>query len=69
MIKDRYGVVFEEERSEFEKKYQLPFGYKLVTFNLEKAALKCRELGEGHVVEKISSSYGRINAREIVYRA
>lgn len=68
MIKDRFGVVNEAERMDFEKKYQIPFGYELVTFNYRKAEEACTTLGKGHIVEKISTDFNRQNAKEIIYR-
>jgi hypothetical protein len=69
MIKDRYGVVNDEERNEFEKKYQLPFSYKLVTFNYREAEIACRDLGNGYVVDKISTTKEAETVREVIYRA
>ena len=68
MIKDRYGVVNEIERNRFEKKFHVPFGYDLVTFNYRKAEDACKDKGKGYVVEKISTSFGRSNERDIIYR-
>lgn len=66
MISDRYGVVNEAQRNAFEKKYQLPFGYEMATFDYRKAENACRRLGEGFVVEKISTD---MNFKSIIYRA
>ncbi len=69
MIKDRYGVVNLEDREEFEKKFQLPFGYKFVSFNYREAEDICKVNGKGYVVEKITSTHVIDNEREIIYRA
>lgn len=64
-MRDRYGVVNEEKRNEFEKKYQLQGSYDYISFDFKEARDYCRQAGEGYVVEKISSE----NKREIIYRA
>lgn len=68
MIKDRYGVVNEEERDKYEKKWQIPCGYKFVSFNYREAEDICKGFGDGFVVEQISSSFGKTNERQIIYR-
>lgn len=68
MIKDRYGVVDEAERMKMEKKFQVPFGYDFVTFNYRQAEDTCKASGKGYIVEKISTSFNRVNEREIIYR-
>ena len=69
MIKDRYGVVHEEERNTYEKEWQMNFGYKFVTFNYREAEDICKGFGKGYIVEKISTTPNRINERTIIYRA
>ena len=64
-MRDRYGVVHEEKRNEFEKKYQLQAGYDFISFDFKEAKEYCRQAGEGYVVEKVSDG----NQREIIYRA
>jgi len=68
MIKDRYGVVHEEQRNEYEKKWQVPYGYKFISFNYREAEDMCKTNGEGYVVEKISTTSERTNERNIIYR-
>jgi hypothetical protein len=69
MIKDRFGVVHEKDRAKFEKTFHLPFGYHSVSFNQNTAEGVCKDLGSGYVVEKISTSYDKINGSEIIYRS
>lgn len=68
MIKDRYGVVNDEERDKYEKKWQIPCGYEFISFNYKKAEDFCKDAGKGFVVERISSHYGKTNERQIIYR-
>lgn len=68
MIKERYGVVNEEARTQYEKEWQIPMGYKFVTFDQKMAETVCRDLGKGYIVERITSSAYSQNDREIVYR-
>jgi len=70
MIKDRYGVVQDEDRNEFEKTFQIPFGYKFVSFDYSDAKKECDKLGKGYVVDQITydpSFYGDTNKRQIIY--
>lgn len=69
MIKDRFGVVHENDRRKFEKKYHLPFGHHSVSFTQRISEEICKELGDGYVVEKISTTFDRINESEIIYRS
>lgn len=64
-MRDRYGVVNEEKRNEFEKIWQLQAAYDFISFDSKEARDVCREKGEGYVVEKISSS----GDRDIIFRA
>jgi len=64
-MKDRYGVVHDQDRIEYEKKWQVPYGYRFISFDYKEAKDICKSNGEGYAVEKISSG----NEREIIYRA
>lgn len=68
MIADRFGVVHENDKTKFEKKFQVGFGYHSVYFNQKKAEDICKDLGNGYVVEKISTTYDKTNKSEIIYR-
>jgi len=71
MIKNRYGVVNDEDRNEFEKTFQIPYGYKYVSFNYEDAKKECYKAGKGYVVDEIvydPSLLGDTNKRQIIYR-
>lgn len=63
-MKDRYGVVHDEKRNEFEKIWQLQAAYDFISFDFNEARDYCRSAGEGYVVEKISTS-----EREVIFRA
>lgn len=64
-MKDKYGVVHDEQRNEFEKKWQLQAAYDFISFDFKEARDNCRSAGEGYVVEKISTS----GEREIIFKA
>jgi hypothetical protein len=68
-MRDRYGVVNEQERDEHERMFQVPFGYKKVFWSYHEAEKECRKLGEGFVVERIFYDHDNKNKREIIYRA
>jgi hypothetical protein len=70
MIKNRYGVVHDADRNEFEKAFQIPYGYKYVSFKYEDAKKECDKLGNGYVVDEIvydPSLLGDTNKRQIIY--
>lgn len=69
MIADRFGVVDAEARMRFEKLFQVPFGYALVTFNYREAEEACKKFGKGHVVERITTNFNRINESDVIYRS
>jgi len=72
MIADRYGVVNEIERMKQEKTFHVPFGYDFISFNYRQAEDECRKKAKGvkgYIVEKISTDFNRVNAKEVVYRA
>ena len=66
-----FAIVDEKVRDEFEKKFQIPYGYSTcyITFNQEEAIKSFRALSvlKGYpkrlVVEKLSEGY-----KEIVYK-
>jgi hypothetical protein len=69
MIKERFGVVNELTRAEYEKEWQIPMGYEFVSFDKEKAITMCKEFkGHGYIVERITTSAYSQNDKEIVYR-
>ena len=71
MIKDRYGVVHNETRIEFEKTFQIPYGYEYVSFTYDLSKKECDKKGQGYVVDQItydpSVTFGDTNKREIIY--
>lgn len=71
MIKDRYGVVHNDNRIKFEKDFQIPYGYSFVSFDYDEAKKECDKLGKGYVVDKISYdpsvSFGDTTQRQIIY--
>lgn len=70
MIKDRYGVVHNEKRNEFEKTFQISYGYEFVSFTYGDAKKECDKKGKGYVVDEIKydpSFYGDTNKRQIIY--
>ena len=70
MIKNRYGVVQNEDRNEFEKTFQIPYGYKYVSFDYEDAKKECEKAGKGYVVDEITydpALLGDTNKRQIIY--
>lgn len=65
----RYGVVHDERRVAYEKKWQIPCGYAFTTYNQDHAITNCRKRGKGWVVEKIFNMPNRtINFKTIVFR-
>jgi hypothetical protein len=67
-MKPRYAIIDEEERDEFEKEFQLPYGYgdSFIAYSFEEAIMEMHFLMEQDLffsVERIDE-YGR----EIVYR-
>ena len=70
MIKDRYGVVHDADRIEFEKTFQIPYGYKFVSFKYDDAKKECDKEGKGYVVDEITydpALLGDTNKRRIIY--
>lgn len=65
-MKPRYVVVHEAERDDFEKEYQLPYGYGGldIYFDLEEAIDEASYYGIGYVVEEVSE-----DGRQAVYQA
>ncbi len=70
---ERYGVVNEKERSEYEKLYQLPMGYEYTTFDREEAIRYCRSLKKNpfysnYIVERIYNTEFATNLKEEIFR-
>lgn len=65
----RYGVVNTKVREEYEKKWQLPHGYILVTYD-RKAAIKfCKSLKNNEfIVEEIYDTAIASNMKEEIFR-
>lgn len=68
-MKERYGVVNDAERIEFEKEFQMPFGYELVTFNYREAETLCKKQGKGFVVDRITDISDGEYERETIYES
>jgi len=66
----RYGVVDVVGRKEFEKEWQLPYGYSHVTYNEQDAINYCRKLNNANfIVEEIYDTVLATNLKEEIYRS
>lgn len=65
-MKPRYIVLNEMERDDFEKEYQLPYGYGMldIYLDIEEAMDEAEYFGVGYIVEEVSE-----DGRQAVYRA
>ncbi len=70
ILNERFGVVDVVARENYEKLYQIPYGYAFMSFS-EKGAIRfCKESkNENFIVEKIyDTSTGGNNLKEEIYR-
>jgi len=68
-INVRFGVVHDEDRASYEKKWQVPYGYSFISYNQEAAINNCRKRGNGWVVEKIFTLPNKVvNFKTIIFR-
>lgn len=68
----RYGVVNEEERTKYEKEWQLPYSYIYITTDSKAAIRYCNRIslktGKDYIVEKIYHEDGINNVKEIFFK-
>lgn len=66
----RFGVVNIVDRERYEKKFQVPFGYDLMTYNKVEAMNHAKNKKDDNiVVERIFDTTTAINNKEEVYRS
>jgi len=66
----RFGVVNVVDRGKYEKKFQVPFGYDLLTYNKIEAMNHAKKKKDVNiVVERIFDTISAVNNKEEVYRS
>lgn len=66
----RYGVVNDTERTKYEKKFHVPYGYAFMTFKKGEAIAICRKKNDQNfIVEEIFDNGNVINFKQEIYRS
>lgn len=66
----RYGVVNDVNRNDYEKEWQLPYGYSHLTYDKQEAIAHCRDLkNSDFIVEEIYDTAFGTNFKNEIYRS